>query len=70
MYGQKQKSKTREMQTESHVSNHKVRGMDTETEIEKMRTKIIGYQDKLLERKGRKVRAKKYKEGIGDKRIE
>lgn len=58
------------MQIESHESKHKESGMDTETEIEKMWTKIIGYQDKLLERKGRKVRAKKYKEGIGDKRIE
>lgn len=44
--------------------------MDTETEIEKMWTKIIGYQDKLLERKGRRGRPKKCKERIGDKRIE
>lgn len=58
------------MQTESRKSKRKESGMDTETEIEKMWTKIIGYQDKLLERKGRRGRTKKYKERIGDKRIE
>lgn len=58
------------MQIESLKSKRKESGMDTETEIEKMWTKIMGYQDKLLERKGRRGRTKKCKERIGNKRIE